>query len=223
MSAYPADPQAVSRLSKSVEVLEGMEIIWPSAGRARDLLQGAKVDFEPSQKSETPPIERYKRTAEQPLDDTVMEGATSRSGAENFHLRTSNYHSDQGPTAVFSQTGHVDVPYGVTPTTQTSPPFYPAYPRSWQGEHPSQNPYPVSTSALPQMYSTGLPVDRRSSSAHGAEHRYPQYWNDYSTFTPLAPTARNTYPPAIDAESSQHNHNPLNMFMPNQYHQTYRE
>ncbi|KAF9030317.1 hypothetical protein BDZ89DRAFT_985448 [Hymenopellis radicata] len=217
MSAYHGNPQASFRLSKCMEILGEMETIWPSASRARDLLQGAKVQYDAT-KSGLPAPERFKRTAEHPLNDTVMEDPPSRRGSQNFPMRTSNYTPSGAHASVFTPTGAVDIQYSAAGSSQSPATYFPSYDRQWQGENQSN--YPVSTSGLPQVYSTGLNLDRRHST-HGSEHhpRYPQYWNDYSSYPPLA--GGNAYPPAqppVPQPNQDHLHS---MFMPDQYHHVY--
>ena len=97
----------------------------------------------------------------------------------------------------------VDVQPGMTTFTNVENsisymPLYGRWPSSDTGGTVVQ-PYPntLSTSVLPQLYSTGL-VDERSTSGIGAYsnayarsgnydkgRRYPQYWNDYTAFPQL--------------------------------------
>ncbi|KAG7451574.1 uncharacterized protein BT62DRAFT_942573 [Guyanagaster necrorhizus] len=217
MSGYPGDPQARLRLLKCMEVLKAMAVLWPSAGRAHELLRGAEVNFG-NQICPAEPLksaDRYKRPAEGSLDDSSNRVGMQPSSYAN--MRPSNNHtaSSLHPPQAFSANGAVDAQY--TPSSS----YYSSYDRQWASEHSSHNvsyPGPLSTSALPQVYSTGLTDGRPSVSrtdSHGVEHhpRYPQYWNDYSTYSPLSHGVE--YPQAGVAHEPQ---NALaHLFMPEQY------
>ncbi|PBK76122.1 hypothetical protein ARMSODRAFT_950512 [Armillaria solidipes] len=207
-SVYPGDPQARLRLSKCMEVLKAMAVLWPSAGRAHELLRGAEVNSGHQIRPAEPPkpVDRYKRPAEGSLDDRSV-------GMQTYPGRPSNYTSNLHPPQVYSVNGTAEVQY-----TQPSS-YYSSYDRPWASEHSNHNvayPGPLSTSALPQVYSTGLSDARPSLSrnvSHGVEPhpRYPQYWNDYSTYSPLN---HGVEYPQTGAEPQ----NPLtNLFMPEQY------
>ncbi len=207
-SVYPGDPQARLRLSKCMEVLKAMAVLWPSAGRAHELLRGAEVNSgHQIRPAEAPkPVDRYKRPAEGSLDDRSV-------GMQTYPGRSSNYTPNLHPPQVYSVNGTAEVQY-----TQPSS-YYSSYDRPWASEHPNHNvayPGPLSTSALPQVYSTGLSDARPALSrnvSHGVEPhpRYPQYWNDYSAYSPLN---HGVEYPQTGAEPQ----NPLNnLFMPEQY------
>ncbi|SJL10087.1 uncharacterized protein ARMOST_13469 [Armillaria ostoyae] len=207
-SVYPGDPQARLRLSKCMEVLKAMAVLWPSAGRAHELLRGAEVNSGHQIRPAEPPkpVDRYKRPAEGSLDDRSV-------GMQTYPGRPSNYTPNLHPPQVYSVNGTAEVQY-----TQPSS-YYSSYDRPWASEHSNHNvayPGPLSTSALPQVYSTGLSDARPSLSrnvSHGVEPhpRYPQYWNDYSTYSPLN---HGVEYPQTGAEPQ----NPLtNLFMPEQY------
>ncbi|KAK0469332.1 fungal-specific transcription factor domain-containing protein [Desarmillaria tabescens] len=212
-SVSPGDPQARLRLSKCMEVLKAMAVLWPSAGRAHELLRGAEVNFGHQIRSAEPlkPVDRYKRPAEGSLDDRSVGMQTYTNMRPSNNYTASNLH----PPQAFPANGTTDVQY-----TQSSS-YYSNYDRPWASEHSSQHvpyPGPLSTSALPQVYSTGLADGRPSLNrtvSHGMEHhpRYPQYWNDYSTYSPLDHGVE--YPQTGAVHEPQ---NPLtHLFMPEQY------
>lgn len=210
-SVYPGDPQARLRLSKCMEVLKAMAVLWPSAGRAHELLRGAEVNSGHQIRPTEPPkpVDRYKRPAEGSLDDS----SNRSTGMQTYAVRPSNYTSNLSPPQAYPVNGTAEAQY-----TQSSS-YYASYERPWASEHSNHNvsyPGPLSTSALPQVYSTGLSDARPSLSrnvSHGVEphSRYPQYWNDYSTYSPIN---HGVEYPQTGAEPQ----NPLsNLFMPEQY------
>jgi len=83
----------------------------------------------------------------------------------------------------------------LVPHLPSQPPSVPYPYNRWPADNPSPFPGTLSTSVLPQVYSTGLFDDRAvavngqrvSSSAldPNAQTRFPQYWNDYSTYSQL--------------------------------------
>lgn len=187
-----------------MDALETIERVWPSAGRALELLRGARVNLTgstyPSQ------TQRSKRSAERALDDSDQvhgrffnpptapsESSTRPNGLGNYIYPTAH---------VYSHTH--------TPTQSTHPisPLGPSSPANyrWQSDnfhqHPSFNHNsnaPLSTSVLPQLYSTGFGDDRvqipngrqqpqTEQNVHTQAQRYPQYWNDHSTFSQLGQT-----------------------------------
>lgn len=60
MSLRPTNVQAANGLRQTLDALEDMSIVWPSASRAKDLLQGVRLGFDASQ-SEASHVTRSKR------------------------------------------------------------------------------------------------------------------------------------------------------------------
>jgi len=220
LSVYPNDPQARMGLTKCMDALQDMEAVWPSAARAHELLRGC----DPLNKdgSKQGPVitrqngqERQKRVAEHAAD--------SEDAYERSHMHMPLSGGSLAPSQPYAQTWRSTQFTGVShdtgaehggdfsqtslPTSQSSSPssYYP-----WTSEGASYAPFPgtLTTSVLPQMYSTGLIDERRlphnlTSSQHGQPRlnghstggtgghggyestsggRYPQYWNDYTSF-----------------------------------------
>ncbi|KAH0581073.1 hypothetical protein H2248_012207 [Termitomyces sp. 'cryptogamus'] len=195
LTTHPADPQARMGLNRCMDVLHLMEVLWPSACRALELLCGSKDNGEASETvMSSSAIVRRKRSAEQVLNDN-----------NTFRRTTPSDHS----------TGHNDVelrpPYSsqcdnYTAYTGTGHEIHP-HPSSLPGQVPNTSYYTpnnlhsfglagtLSTSVLPQLYSTGLVDDRgyRTTHPHHPEQprpnhntsRFQQYWNDYSTLSQL--------------------------------------
>jgi hypothetical protein len=164
-----------------MEALHKMEIVWPGAGRALELLRECKVNLEEAELgrlSNGP--DRNKRPAEQTLDDIFDHHPLSDTTYTN--LQSQNYGStDYGGNDVFTvQHGSANLPSW---STDPSNPF------SFAGT--------LSTSVLPQMYSTGLGSGRGPSMMQSqfqptveqtdgsGLRRLPQFWNDYTGFPPL--------------------------------------
>lgn len=204
VSVFPNDPQARLGLTKCLDALQDMEAVWPSASRASELLRGCDPMNKNTSKQDNfgqlvtrqSGQERQKRAAEHAAD---VEDVYERS---QMHVPPST-----GGSLAASQ------PYSQPwRSTQFQSDFsapsssYYHWPSPTDGG--SYDPFPgtLSTSVLPQMYSTGLIDERRlphtlssqhsqprlngHSAAGGGGHgyettsggRYPQYWNDYTTF-----------------------------------------
>ncbi|KAJ7594197.1 fungal-specific transcription factor domain-containing protein [Mycena floridula] len=173
LSAYPSDPQARVGLTQCIEVLHAISIVWPSAGRARELLRGSKVNIDSNTAVfPTSQVLRQKRSAEQFYEDQQtqqMQPVTVEYGATNRN--------------------YINAPsYGYSPADSYSNVF-----SRWPAENGNSGAPQAtfSTSLIPQIYSTGLYDDRghvnrnfSSIESTGAQ-RIPQYWNDYSTYSQL--------------------------------------
>lgn len=187
VTSFPDDPQARLGLNKCMETLRSMNVIWPSAGRAWELLNGNKVNLlGPSLKTcSDHPAERqqhHKRPADtQASDNTPRNGGGSH--ASGFNQVYPNGTGDMG-----------SYPSLVDPSSHS--PYY-DYSR-WLGTtdllgNPATN--NMSTSLLPQQYSTGF-VGSVGRSGQGHRHRgsdpstrYAQpLWTDHSTMGQLDPT-----------------------------------
>lgn len=226
LSIYPNDPQSRIGLFKCMDALQDMEVVWPSAARAHELLQGSNVmentpNSSQARLSFTSP-ERQKRTASHSVDS---EDAYERSQLQVLppssspHVPTSGQgYANTWRSTQFSGTSHgvshaqesgaghhgdfAGVPMSTSQSQSQSSSYYP-----WPSDGSSYLSFPgtLSTSVLPQMYSTGLVDERRvgnslSSTSHQGqsrlnvhgsgsgsyEHagtgRYPQFWNDYTSF-----------------------------------------
>lgn len=202
LTRHPADPQAALGLKRCMDALEMIEIVWPSAGRALELLRGAKVNL-PGSTYSPQTVARPKRSAEHPLDDS------DQLHGRFFNPPSSEESSSTRPNGLGNYiypTAHVYVPHPPNPAQSSHPPLNAPSSANyrWQSEDFHQqsnfnNNAPLSTSVLPQLYSTGF-GDGRSHIPNGrpqsqSEHdppaqpqRYPQYWNDYSTFSQLGQT-----------------------------------
>jgi len=169
-----------------------MEVVWPSAGRALELLRGSKVNQEAYDfiKSSSRRV-RNKRSAERSLDDAFERGHLPNTAPNYSDLRAEPFGS-----ASFSAAEEVypkDLDLQAPSANHTT--YFPSHER-WPSSSSLAFAGTLSTSVLPQLYSTGLVDDCLSSgisrmpsavdqSGHGNSNRYPQYWNDYSTFPQL--------------------------------------
>ncbi|TFK29468.1 hypothetical protein FA15DRAFT_752599 [Coprinopsis marcescibilis] len=231
LSTYPSDPQASLGLKKCMDALEMIETVWPSAARALQLLRGAKVNLQGSEYISQASSARQKRTAAQPLDDSD-------------HLSTTRYLNGQPNNLHSTRIGEVGTNYiypnaslyaphtpsnpshtsALSPVSATSPTNYRWHSEDFHSHHSFNNHTPLSTSVLPQLYSTGFGDDRApgpssrlpSSTDHNAQttsSRYPQFWNDYSTFPQLGQAYGNIH------DSSHASHQPLSpqIYMPEHY------
>ncbi|KAH9915218.1 fungal-specific transcription factor domain-containing protein [Fomitopsis serialis] len=184
LTVYPEDAQARVGLNKCMDVLRRLRHLWPGAFRALELLQGSKVNSQGAQDLaafRTRSSDRPKRSAEHPLD-AEEESGTRLLTSEQLYRQQQNFHPVSTPSPVHQgfAMNNMQIPAADAP--------YQAYDR-WSSDAPMTN-YAgsLSTSVLPQQYSTGL-VDERMSSAsrHPERHsqRYPQFWNDYTALAQM--------------------------------------
>ncbi|TBU22427.1 fungal-specific transcription factor domain-containing protein [Dichomitus squalens] len=195
LRTYPDDPQGQSGLDKCMDILKRMSVIWPSAWRALELLTGAKLQLDrpselPSLRNVSEP--RHKRTASDSVDseDVTVTDRSRIITQDHAYRQQANY-----PAISNTSQGHASAPapshaqqsYSLSLEMPPSSGSYlqPSYDR-WPTDSSSLASFPssISTSVLPQTYSTGL-VDERIGSSLGRSserqsQRYPQYWNDYS-------------------------------------------
>lgn len=190
-----------------MEVLQRMRVIWPSAWRALELLHGAKAQLERPTADAPPsrgpiPSPRNKRSAEEPIEEEVEEvPERSRSTVSQdsvVYRQPASYPVATSPGQSQGPASHAPASQGYAlpmDLPQGGPSSYmpPSYDR-WAADTSALSNFSgsLSTSVLPQQYSTGL-VDERMGSSLGrsAERqsaRYPQYWNDYSALGQMETT-----------------------------------
>ncbi len=186
-----------------MDVLHRMSIAWPSAGRAWELLYGSKANVQNPvcSLSAKDVVRTQKRTADHFLDDD----------ASLYQVELPSIAQCDQSEAVHSQ------PRPEQSTLGASQNFYPFSDR-WPGEGCSGDlAGSLSTSVLPQQYSTGFfdrVVVRGSNASSPADvgvdsqqelsvsrRGYPRYWNDYSALSQLgaAPFAN-----SLEHETQQH-------------------
>lgn len=209
-----------------MDALQDMEAVWPSAARAHELLRGS--DPLNTNTSRVPQFgvlvtsqsgqERQKRAAEHAADsEDIYERSQfhvpSPSGGAQTPSQSysQTWRSTQFPTPQETAPEHAGFPGSAPMATTQSTPYF-----SWSAspDGGSYDPFPgtLSTSVLPQMYSTGLIDERRlpqtltpshqhgqsrlnptSGGGHGGYEstsgsRYPQFWNDYTSFPQMGIT-----------------------------------
>ncbi|KAH9992334.1 fungal-specific transcription factor domain-containing protein [Russula vinacea] len=202
LNAHPDDPQARNGLKTCMDMLQRMSTAWPSAGRAWELLYGSKANLQNSVFSVSGPdvVRTQKRTADHFLDDD----------ASLYQVDLQSMAPGEQPEPV-----HGQPPPEQESTLGTSQNFY-SFSDRWPGEGcPAEFAGSLSTSVLPQQYSTGF-FDRtvvRGSNASSpggvgvgpqqelpaSRRGYPRYWSDYSALSQLAPFAN-----SLEPESQQH-------------------
>jgi hypothetical protein len=245
LSTYPADPQARMGLARCMDALKRMEIVWPSAGRALELLAGSKFNLQEAElaKLSNHP-DRRKRSAERDLDTEDIEaydrGRLPNANADYLTLRSQDYDpSKYGNTQQEVFSDGVDMQSGIPYSNNVS--YTSSYER-WPLEGSVQHPFSgtLSTSVLPQLYSTGLvdehatpgvrvysnTYDRGGNGGGGGggyekARRYPQYWNDHTTFSQLGTAIGNPVPVQFDqqvqSQSIQPQANPSGLYLPEHY------
>ncbi|KAG6826250.1 hypothetical protein H0H92_000574 [Tricholoma furcatifolium] len=234
VTAHPGDPQARINLNKCKDVLRQMEVIWPSAARALELLSGSKDNTEASDNAlSMTSTERRKRPAEQALNDTTT-----------FHRSVPADHATHDYLELRAPyTNHYDS-HGVYTTSNheisshTSTGHFSYLPSSSCDRWPSDNtqsfglPGSLSTSALPQLYSTGF-TDNRSGGGHRshththhaeqprASHtqgRHAQYWSDFSSsFPQLGTTYGGYHEPSSVSQQPQHHPTSSHLYLTDTY------
>ncbi|KAJ7076495.1 fungal-specific transcription factor domain-containing protein [Mycena belliarum] len=196
LSAYPTDPQARVGLTRCMGALKQMEIVWPSAARALELLRGAQATLAAADVDEVHghELRTHKRSATQSLDDSDMAytpaPATASASTDNgfYNLRpfAPLYHGNgsfsagggvasrgpafYAPSAQYERWGAADAVAGMGDAFQGA----------------------LSTAVMGPAYSTGLGDDRRHGggemryAAHTQQAAPSQYWGEYGAF-PYAP------------------------------------
>ena len=153
-----------------------MELVWPSAGRAWQLLDGAKddLDFSSTFASEVRP---KKRSADESFDIANLEEAVS----QLERVTAGRHPHDFG--APPASNGHA---YGNAAIDIDSPlAYFSSYDR-WSADSTFGIPLGLSTSVLPQQYSTGFLDERLAHNIHrygdvvNSNGRYPHIASDYS-------------------------------------------
>lgn len=202
VTTYPSDPQASIGLHRCMDILHRMQNIWPSAWRAYQILQGSKVRPHELRASVSPSgSERRKRNAERALEHqaTPIQEALYRDSQGYARVPHSSQSQQAYPIAL-------DIPQA------ESSAFFPSFER-WGPDSNAMNSFSsgsLSTSVLPQQFSTGYVDERSQRNSDRTTQRFPQYWNDYSAIGqidsayPVPPNGMvpsNSVPPS--ARSSQ--------------------
>lgn len=203
VNAHPDDPQARNGLKTCMDVLQRMSIAWPSAGRAWELLYGNKaIQQNPvSSLSATDVVRTQKRTADHFLDDD----------ASLYPVELQSIAAGEQSEAVHGQ------PQPEQQATLGSSQNFYSFSDRWPGDGcPAEFAGSLSTSVLPQQYSTGFfdrAVVRGSNPSTSAgvgvgsqqelspsRRGYPRYWSDYSALSQLGTPFTNS----LEHESQQH-------------------
>ncbi|CAL1709508.1 unnamed protein product [Somion occarium] len=132
------------------------------------------------------------------------------------HHQHQSQHGQGYPSRASSSHAQSNFALGLDLPTAASPTFFQPFNDRWASESPLSNyPSTLTTSVLPQQYSTGL-IDERVQRGHERQpQRFPQYWSDYSSLGQMeAPygvpmVGPDMVPPAHQAtRSSQHTQQP---------------
>lgn len=208
-----------------MNALESMEVVWPSAGRALELLRGSKVNTEeslPLRPTELP--DRQKRPADSSFDndDALEQRGHLPNPRTNYVPRSNPYPLSSYPTVQDGYLDGLDLNQSSSSTNNMS--FYPSHGR-WPSNSYTTAPFPgpLSTSVLPQLYSTGLVDDQASDLRYRSQQvvdeqtngvgRYPQYWNDLSTFPQLG----SSYGTGTAQQDQGTLTQPTSLYLPEQY------
>ncbi|KAJ6591306.1 fungal-specific transcription factor domain-containing protein [Mycena vulgaris] len=206
LSAYPTDPQARMGLTKCMDALKEMEVVWPSAARALELLRGAEATLAAADANTngnasalaSDAVRAHKRSASSQLVDDSFAVPPAESG----FLAIRPYGAP-----VYQANGHyggVGVGAGSAPR---SPAYYAPPPPASYERWPTEGAPgggmvafqgALSTAVMGPAYSTGLVDDGHANGharqqrvvGHEGEPRYAQqqqqqqqqYWSDYAPF-----------------------------------------
>lgn len=157
-----------------MDVLKRIEIVWPSAGRAWELLNGAKEDL-PEHEIPFPSFDRVKkRSADDPLSlDDATFFALSRGPAAGNSTHVYSSGTTNGSTHRYGPGQLIDLPSaGEGESSEPTPlTLFSAYNR-WSPDSSLAFPSAgLSTSVLPQQYSIGFIEDRHHHLHHAGMRR----------------------------------------------------
>lgn len=180
-----------------MDALKNMETVWPSAGRALELLRGSRVNFDGptiSQPCNSP--DRPKRVADQSFE--------TNSALERSHPHLQRPGCTPVRQNTYRPTSYADLSEGfldafnlntATPST-SSLPYYSSHER-WPSNSYTASSFPGPLLAMPELYSPGV-IDDQSSGVRYRNQiaddpasnsaRYSQHWSDLSPFPQLGPT-----------------------------------
>lgn len=181
-----SDPQAPLGLAKCMDALKRIEVVWPSAGRAWELLHGAKDDL----RDHEPPFKTTARPRKRSAEEHVaINQAIAPSSQHAVRALTSLpphvYSTGQGHNH-YNNTIAIGDGDGESPLA-----YFTSYDR-WSSDNSLGFPGGLSTSVLPQQYSTGFVDERSAPGMHRPQtvmvdgDRYSQYWSDYSLGQPTS-------------------------------------
>jgi len=204
VTLHPSDPQSRRGLSRGMAALQGLDVVWPSAGRALALCKGANVNIDPLLDGSRPFIapayppernpERNKRSAEQAVEESFGGSQTPVVQSQFSYMqpvRQGHSHSQShGYPQAQSTTAYGEAPSYLGSTSRAGPSAMTGVathlpPYSWQGDDINAHSFttPLSTGLLPQTYSIGMIEDhiqqgRMSEQSHLA---HPHHARRYST------------------------------------------
>ncbi|KAF7330022.1 Zn(2)-C6 fungal-type domain-containing protein [Mycena kentingensis (nom. inval.)] len=203
--SYPQDPQARLGLSKCMEALQEMEIIWPAAARALVLLRTAEatladVAAEMEVNGGVSVIRTRKRSATHTLEDSFP-----AANSNAFVGRAAAYPGS------FDANGHYAIASGSRePFYGSAPASYPRWSSGADGGAPIpagafSGGGPLSTAVMGPTYSTGLD-ERHHAQGRAEQPRYPQqqYWSDYVAGSYGAPPQTQPQPQSYDGIPVSH-------------------
>ena len=182
---YPDDTQARVGLNKCMDVLKRMRNLWPSAFRALELLQGSKVNAQsgPDLASlRARSSDRPKRSAEHSLE-AEEESGTRLIPSDQLYRQEQQQRQNYQPVSTPSPVHQGFAMNNLQIASTAEAPYQ--YDR-WSSDAPISN-YPgsLSTSVLPQQYSTGIVDSSGGRHSERQSQRYPQFWNDYTALAQM--------------------------------------
>ncbi|KII93670.1 hypothetical protein PLICRDRAFT_35889 [Plicaturopsis crispa FD-325 SS-3] len=150
LTLRPSNLQASLGLQSCLNALKEMEIVWPSAQRAWDLLHGAKVRFDSAL---TPGPDRHKRPAEDAFGQEKASDYLQREAFSNWEQAPASPGNgvQDLTTRIMAHMLGLDVP-GVEASTS----YYPGY--EWWPRSGTQSPQPVGTNTMtPSSLAAAVP------------------------------------------------------------------
>ncbi|KAJ7165119.1 fungal-specific transcription factor domain-containing protein [Mycena filopes] len=196
LSAYPTDPQARMGLTKCMDALKEMEIVWPGAARALDLLRGtqaslSETDSDVSSPASSTSRSARKRSAPNTLDDSDAFAPPAPNVPENSNSNNNNFLLPRPFPPMYAAANGQQPHYGGIEPRSNPAAYYPPPPASAYERWPVEGAGgamgvgagalafqgTLSTAVMGPAYSTGL-VDERlrrhEGSASGPQARFGQ-------------------------------------------------
>ncbi|KAE9408528.1 hypothetical protein BT96DRAFT_970469 [Gymnopus androsaceus JB14] len=197
ISFSPNDPQARMGLRKCINVLTAMQVLWPSATRALELLEGSKVDLDGKDASESPSLsgtftKRKKRSLEPSIPvitrdeyeyEYEYESTSSFSHSHphttepmridsnnNYELVDQNTYSSSAPSSYHQPSPPMEV-------SPVAPYFPPAAFQRWPNNHFDSLPFASAHPQATSGYGTTMLLNDRHAHTHatpmgqGHQHR----------------------------------------------------
>ncbi|KAI0080455.1 hypothetical protein K474DRAFT_1637713 [Panus rudis PR-1116 ss-1] len=193
---YPDDSQVEAAQRQPVPSVQRLSQVPPAHHR---MVDEPRVAIAQSHRPQSGDAHMYRQhqQQQQPQSSSQLsrhpqaQSQQQQSQSQSHHQPHSHHPSSQGyPSrpATASHAAASNFPLGIDLPSAESPAFFQSFDR-WPSENNMNNfPGTLSTSVLPQQYSTGM-IDERShrggQERPSSTQRFPQYWSDYSALNQM--------------------------------------